>query len=74
MICPCKDCLDRTVTCHGVCQRYAEWKKEREQVSKWLRDQKPVTSEAGLKEINRQLKHGKSRKWNLKQRYRRDES
>ncbi len=30
MMCPCKDCNDRTVTCHGVCGQYAEWKREKE--------------------------------------------
>lgn len=23
---PCKDCFDRTITCHTVCRRYQEWK------------------------------------------------
>ena len=26
MNCPCKGCHDRTVTCHGVCEKFAEWK------------------------------------------------
>lgn len=25
--CPCKDCEKRTLTCHGFCEAYAEWKK-----------------------------------------------
>lgn len=25
--CPCKDCPDREVGCHGKCKRYAEWRK-----------------------------------------------
>ncbi len=26
---PCaKDCPDRSITCHGKCERYAAWKKE----------------------------------------------
>lgn len=28
--CPCHGCFDRTVTCHGRCERYQSWKKERE--------------------------------------------
>lgn len=24
--CPCRDCFDRTVTCHGVCRKYKNWK------------------------------------------------
>ena len=23
---PCKDCFDRKLGCHGVCQRYKDWK------------------------------------------------
>ena len=28
--CPCKDCFDRTLTCHGVCLKYKEWKADLE--------------------------------------------
>lgn len=28
MNCPCKGCHDRTITCHGVCGRFAAWKAE----------------------------------------------
>ena len=69
---PCKGCTDRTVTCHGVCKRYQDWKAELEKTKQWLRDQAPVTSQAGLKKHNENLKHGKSRKWNLKNQYRGD--
>ena len=24
---PCKDCERRTLTCHGVCQEYKEWRE-----------------------------------------------
>lgn len=27
---PCKDCCDRTVGCHPICQRYLEWKRKDE--------------------------------------------
>ena len=71
---PCNGCTDRTITCHGVCRRYQEWKEEQEKVKQWLKDQEPITSEHGRKEQNKQLKHGKSRKWNLKNQYNRGES
>ena len=70
---PCtKDCPNRTITCHGVCKRYQAWKEEQEKVKQWLLDHAPVTSQAGLKKHNEKLKHGKSRKWNLKNQYRGD--
>ena len=31
MKCPCKGCTDRTITCHSVCRRYAEWKDWKEE-------------------------------------------
>ena len=74
MKCPCKGCADRTVTCHGVCRRYQEWKKELDETNKWLREQLPATSDAGLKGQRERLKRGKSRKWNLKNQYNRGES
>jgi hypothetical protein len=27
---PCKGCEKRTITCHGVCKEYQEWKTENE--------------------------------------------
>ena len=29
-ICPCKDCPNRTIDCHGKCDGYQEWSKENE--------------------------------------------
>ena len=34
MKCPCKGCVDRTVTCHGRCPRYEEFKKDKEEQNK----------------------------------------
>lgn len=30
---PCKDCDRRTLTCHGFCKEYQDFKKEREQAN-----------------------------------------
>jgi hypothetical protein len=30
---PCKDCARRTLTCHGFCKEYQDFKKKLEQVS-----------------------------------------
>lgn len=29
--CPCFKCLDRTVGCHGKCERYTSWSANRQQ-------------------------------------------
>lgn len=34
MKCPCKGCNDRTVTCHGACKKYSEWKEWHDEVNK----------------------------------------
>lgn len=39
---PCKDCLDRTLTCHSVCRRYEDWKIENAARQDWLREQNSV--------------------------------
>lgn len=27
--CPCKECKERTVGCHGTCNKYKEWQDKR---------------------------------------------
>lgn len=31
--CPCKDCPDRTITCHRFCSRYKEWKAHIDEIN-----------------------------------------
>lgn len=67
MICPCKGCPHAGCgDLHDSCEPYQQWKAERERTNKWLRDQMQPTSEAGIKGRNERLRHGKSRKWNVK--------
>ena len=35
--CPCKGCQDRSVTCHGDCEKYKAWKIEDRAVKEYLR-------------------------------------
>ena len=37
--CPCKGCERRTLTCHGVCRQYEDWKIERAAMLDWKREQ-----------------------------------
>jgi hypothetical protein len=43
--CPCKGCDRRTLTCHGVCKGYQDWKKYNTEKMDWLRQQnaRPVS-------------------------------
>ena len=40
MKCPCKDCADRKLLCHGSCEKYKAWKEESERVAKQIRLEK----------------------------------
>lgn len=40
MICPCKECKKRTPNCHGTCDIYSKWAKEREKLRKKERKNK----------------------------------
>jgi len=67
MKCPCRGCTDRTVTCHGVCKRYQEWKKEHEDEKAWLKAQLPMTSEGvkkrEIENLRRKAKYGNRSRW-----------
>ena len=30
--CPCQNCLDREIGCHGTCEKYKDWAGENEKV------------------------------------------
>ena len=42
---PCHGCTRRTITCHGVCRQYDEWKKFNEDRREWLKGHKYEPSE-----------------------------
>lgn len=48
--CPCRDCTERILLCHGRCERYQAWKKEYESGKVDYRE-KPDLSRALLKNI-----------------------
>lgn len=31
---PCKECNSRAIGCHGLCEKYAEWKGQHEDIKK----------------------------------------
>lgn len=67
MKCPCRGCTDRTVTCHGVCKRYQEWKKYNDDRKAWLKAQMPMTSEGvkkrEIENLRRKAKYGNRSRW-----------
>ena len=62
MKCPCRGCEDRTMTCHGVCQRYQDWKQNHEDERRWNREQLPIISEAMIKKHHNNVRR-KARGW-----------
>ena len=40
---PCKDCSDRAVGCHGRCERYQEWKRDRDAILDAMNAEKAKT-------------------------------
>ena len=41
-ICPCKDCQERHLHCHGDCEQYKKWKAELEGITSESRKRKEI--------------------------------
>ena len=37
--CPCKGCEKRTITCHGFCRDYQEFRAERDEINRKKNDE-----------------------------------
>ena len=58
----CKDCLNRSVGCHGVCQKYLEARAENERKKEWLYQKMDAENDINLykmslKDITKRRKH-----------------
>ncbi len=47
--CPCRDCHDRTVTCHGFCTKYQTWRTAYEETLEQRRSEKDTYTELDRK-------------------------
>lgn len=65
--CPCRGCPDRTITCHGVCRKYQEWKAEHEKALEEMRKQRSATSEGWTRAHHERVRR-KARGWDRKPR------
>lgn len=66
MKCPCKDCTERTLTCHGVCEKYQEWKKEREAINEYNRRlNAPPISEKSIRRYWQNKRYGRQGRSNI---------
>ena len=60
--CPCKGCEKRTLTCHGVCRQYEDWKIERAAINDYNREQNAVyLSESSLRKYWKNQRFGRHR-------------
>lgn len=58
MKCPCRDCNNRTVTCHGFCEQYKEWKTWRDGLNvkvKKERERYDTMSDKGIRWIYKEI-------------------
>lgn len=58
MICPCKDCNKRTITCHSDCEPYLSYAKWKRQISEIERKEKQFNYNTKRKE-----KKWKTKNW-----------
>ena len=54
--CPCRDCPNRTITCHGKCEDYQTWKKEWEDYKIGKPDTDLMTNPSALRKYWRNLR------------------
>ena len=54
---PCYGCEHRTITCHGVCIDYQNWKKEDQEKKTWLKEQLPQVNEGAIKQQLKKIRN-----------------
>ena len=48
---PCRECTDRTIGCHSICNKYKQWCKEHQQMKEEIRRRDPDNVRFGVKFI-----------------------
>lgn len=63
MKCPCKDCFDRTITCHGFCEDYKKWREWRSEINEKRKNDQEVRTMSRDHEIKyrKNLKQGRTK-------------
>lgn len=62
MTAPCKDCPDRSPTCHGVCEKYKKFRAKREAANARYREQM-AAEETEITGKARRARKGRTRQW-----------
>ena len=63
MKCPCNRCERRTLTCHGVCREYEDWKIERAAINDYNREKNQLTVSMSVLRKSWKNKRYQSRKY-----------
>ena len=61
MTAPCKDCSDRTLGCHSVCDKYKSWKDYIENIKKAMNADAEVDGFLRMQTERRKAKHRRKR-------------
>ena len=62
MVCPCKDCSDRHELCHSDCEKYREWKEQKDRVRAMRREEKSISDALFAGPVERKERWMKSMK------------
>ena len=57
--CPCRDCTERVLMCHGSCDRYQAWKKEYESTKEQNRVETYGFPPCVMRQVWRAIKEGR---------------
>ena len=57
--CPCRDCKERELMCHGRCEKYQTWKTEYEAVKEQNREFIPEFTKEMRRYVWRMMKGGR---------------
>jgi hypothetical protein len=59
---PCKDCVDRSASCHGTCQRYKGWHEQHVQRQREIRSKIEAWNQTNAFYIESGMRIRKSRR------------
>lgn len=57
--CPCRDCTERVLMCHGSCDRYQAWKTKYETAKEQNRTELPEFPREMRRHVWRRMKEGR---------------
>lgn len=56
---PCRDCKERHIACHGICEKYKKWREWRDAIMEAKAAETDLDNAAGGVKLNGMKRHGK---------------